>query len=84
MSKRALNSVAYELLVQILVSERIAREVSQDELARGVGVSRQSISAYENLTRAMSIDTALDISRYLGVDWITLNRRWLSAISKRS
>lgn len=46
---------------------RMARGITQDELAQALGVDRVTISRYEGGKRAISIPTLLDVSAYLGI-----------------
>ena len=46
---------------------RKARDVNQEELARALGVSRQTISSLENGRYNPSIELAYKLSKYFGM-----------------
>ena len=46
---------------------RKARDVNQEELAKALGVSRQTISSLENGRYNPSIELAYKLSKYFGV-----------------
>ncbi len=46
---------------------RMARGITQDELAQALGVDRVTISRYEGGKRAIGIPTLLDVSAYLRI-----------------
>ena len=51
---------------------RIKRNLSQDQLAKIAGVTRASISRYENGKRNISIETAKKIATAINVDWTSI------------
>lgn len=48
---------------------RQAKQLTQEELASQVGLTRQAISAYENCVANPPVDTAKKVAAALGVDW---------------
>ena len=52
-----------------LKNERRKRLMSQTDLAKATGLSRMSISRYENGTRRPSPETAKKIASVLGFPW---------------
>ena len=46
---------------------RMARDVNQEELAKALGVSRQTISSLENGRYNPSIELAYKLSKYFGM-----------------
>lgn len=51
-----------------LKAVRLAKGMSQDELARLLGTTKQAISRYENSDRDPNLRTAREFSRVLGID----------------
>ena len=52
-----------------LKAARAARDMSQDQLAKAVGVSRQTINAIEKGDYNPTINLCIAISKVLGVTW---------------
>ena len=51
---------------------RLAKKLSQKELADELGVTTATISRYESGERKLPVETAKRIAEILGVDWYTL------------
>ena len=51
---------------------RLAKKLSQKELADELGVTTATISRYESGERKLPVDTAKRIAEILEVDWYTL------------
>ena len=51
---------------------RLAKKISQKELADELGVTTATISRYESGERKLPVETAKRIAEILGVDWYTL------------
>ena len=50
---------------------RLAKKLSQKELADELGVTTATISRYESGERKLPVETAKRIAEILGVDWYT-------------
>ena len=51
---------------------RLAKKLSQKELADELGVTTATISRYESGERKLPVEIAKRIAEILGVDWYTL------------
>lgn len=52
-----------------LINERKVKNMTQEEIARKTGVTRQLISILENGNSSPSVPTAKKIAEALGFDW---------------
>lgn len=56
-------------VITALLEKRKEKNMSQEEMAELLGISRQYYNAIENGIRKPSIDLAKKISETLGVEW---------------
>lgn len=61
------NKTAKEILVERLIELRESNNLTQQELADKLGITRQSLSLYERAERTINIDVLLEISRCFNV-----------------
>ena len=53
---------------EILLKQRIKKGMSQEEVAKAIGVSQKSYSHYENGTRNPKIDKIIKLAKLLGIE----------------
>lgn len=61
------NKTAKEILAERLIELRESNNLTQQELADKLGITRQSLSLYERAERTINIDVLLEISRCFNV-----------------
>lgn len=61
------NKSAREILAERLIELRESNNLTQQELADKLGITRQSLSLYERAERTINIDVLLEISRFFKV-----------------
>ena len=65
------------LTPKILLEQRIKKGMSQEEVAKAIGVSQRSYSNYENGTRNPKIDKIIKLAKLLEIK-LTLNTNVLN------
>lgn len=68
---------------EIIRAERVARRLSQSDVAREIGMSRTIISEVEHGIRPASVRVLNRIAAALGVDPAVLRARYYSAVPPR-
>jgi len=58
--------------IQLLISKRKEKKISQSQLAKLCGFTRQAYNNYENGSRRLSVDKAQTIADVLEFDWTLL------------
>lgn len=53
----------------IVVSKRKELNLTQEEIAKKLNISRQYYNAIENLKRTPSVDLAKELAKILGLEW---------------
>ena len=61
------NKTAKEILAERLIELRESNNLTQQELADKLGITRQSLSLYERAERTINIDVLMEISRCFNV-----------------
>ena len=53
---------------EILLKQRLRKGLTQEQVAKAIGVSQKSYSHYENGTRNPKIDKIIKLAKFLGID----------------
>lgn len=58
-----------EVEESIVVNKRKELNLTQEEIAKKLNISRQYYNAIENLKRTPSVDLAKELAKILGLEW---------------
>lgn len=72
---KGVHDQRYKRLIEQLATERRQAGLSQDEIARRLGVRQQLVSKYESGERRLDVIEFLDAARAIGIDGMALLRR---------
>lgn len=61
MTKKSVNSKKYHKIIELLVNERLRKNMTQNDIARLLGKPQSYIAKYESCTRRLDIVEFMDI-----------------------
>ncbi len=68
---KSVHGEPYKLLISMLMDERKRQKLSQEELAKRIGIHQTFVSKYETLERRMDLIELRSVCKALDMDFVT-------------
>ena len=76
----SLHERSYRVLIELVTEARRTRGITQESLAKVLGRSQSFVSKYERGERRIDVTEFFAIADALGVDGLSIIRRWRSEL----